>query len=818
MKYVIYVFFFSTVVLSQNYHYGIEEAQTKQTGAPTNLIASSVSESTVELSWNAPSDRATITEYRIYNNDTFLATSIGIVTKYKLLGLLPKTQYKLTVRAVNNSSKISASSNEQQITTSIIYAGVNNQLEEIEYFKAYLLPVAKKATLQQALDTYGAVRLERGNYSGVGIIMRSNQRLYGDPSFTLVPDVTIAAGSTNVYLENLTIIDGNSIILQAGATISGNTFKSIKNGPLVGTGVKFENNLLIDYGGPIRIDCSQSGYIRNNKIIKHQAGTISNLLVMKGNINTPSFGNVHLHTNFLTPHGDTTELDGLQSTTFVGVDAEGWNLNGLGKKAMFYAQNMGDVKLASVGGGNSYSAIRTPAFDITADNVFFLNAFNSTPASIIASKTNLFGINSGGDGEKIIRKSGTNPTGFEVYGNLNFNNLFTYDGIIQQAQIENSSAITSLSSMILGKQFTPWARPNWEILPDPLGANWKLERDGKFDSTTFIQNLIDTEGVANLPEGVFYITSTLKIPLDRKHGIIGKGTGKTVLVGVTDDFPLISLLGGQDDNFLLAYLTLQGGNTGIFSSQDFGTQHISYQKMKFVVFRNQKYGIHLKNIRGFDNNFLDNISFIDCNVGFFQDALTTTSDIDFSSFVDKTMFYKNQFINCKTAVSLITTRADNGNAWVDCKFDRGQTALSIGGQNGPIVANCDFTNFDGKNIISGNNINMHNTFIYNNNVTESTIKCIYSNIEGCNFLDKSKVFSPVLYNPTFQYIINSKIAGDITLPKPGGGYYASSAIYVNSILESNSALSKLLVNVKEGIPTVLINSLPNPYPQFLVTQ
>jgi hypothetical protein len=30
-----------------------------------------------------------------------------------------------------------------------------------------------------------------------------------------------------------------------------------------------------------------------------------------------------LHTNFLTPYGDTSDLDNLQSATFVGIDGEG---------------------------------------------------------------------------------------------------------------------------------------------------------------------------------------------------------------------------------------------------------------------------------------------------------------------------------------------------------------------------------------------------------------------------------------------------------------------------------------------------------------
>lgn len=295
---------------------------------------------------------------------------------------------------------------------------------------------------------------------------------------------------------------------------------------------------------------------------------------------------------------------------------------------------------------------------------------------------------------------------------------------------------------------------------------------------------------------------------------------KTVIVGLTDDFPLISLTGGQDANFILSYLTLQGGSVGIYSSQDYGTQHMSYQNIKFVVFRNQNYGIQLRRIRGFDNNFLDNLGFVGCNIGFFQDPLTPyNNDIDTSSFVDKTMFYKNQYINCTTSVSMLATRADNLDAWVDCKFDGGRTAIALNAQNAPLAANCDFTNFTGVNIISSNIFSIYNSNLYNNKVTSSIINSISNNIEGCQFSDNIPVFSPILFNPLNNQIVNSTITGNVvTVIPPNSGYGLESAIYVNSTFLANPTLSKLLVNVKAGVPTVIINSTPNTYPQLLVTQ
>lgn len=811
MKKLIYFLLFSVAGFSQNYNYALEEAKTKTPDAPTSLIASQVTETTVDLAWTAPTS-TTVKDYVIYNNNVLLATSTGTGLTYKVTGLSPKTAYSLTVRTIDNAGKISADSNIQAITT-LGAAGVNNQLEEIEYFKAYLLPITKKATLQVALDTYGSVRLEQGDYSGVDIVMKSNQRLYGHPSLTKVSNITISAGSSNIHLEDLLPADKN-ITLQAGGIISGLTFKSVKWATLVGTNVMAQNNSFINFGGPIRIDCSQSGYFRNNKIIKHQSGTVSNLLVLKGNSSTPSYGNVHLHTNFLTPHGDTSDLNNLQQSTFVGIDAESWNFTGEGTKAMFYATNMGNLNIADFGGGNGGSPYKTPSFDIDATNAFFFSKTVNGTEGVLSLRTNMFLIKGGGMHN---RKSGT-VTGFDLLGNLDFSNAIKYNGVEQTSTITNTALVSTLSKTILEPKYTPWARPNWETLPDPLGANWKADRVGKPDQTSYIQGLID-RGVAELPEGIFYIKSSLKMPTDSKHGIIGQGTGKTVIVGLTDDFPIISLVGSRDGSFVLARLTIQGGSVGVYASVDNGYLNMAYQNMKFVVFRNQNYGIHLKRTGGFDNNFLENLAFVNCNIGFYQEPTPGNAGEDNSAYVDKTMFYKNHFINCTTSISMLATRADNLNAWVDCKFDGGTTALALGSQNNPIVANCDFSNFTGVNVIKTNAISMYNTNVFNNRVTGSTIVTSYANIEGCRFLDGTKMFSPMLYTSLNNHIVNSVITGDaLANPPANQGYGKESAIFSNSTLSSNPTLSKLLVNVKEGVPTVIINTTPTPYPQLLITQ
>lgn len=694
---------------------------------------------------------------------------------------------------------------------------VTNQQEEMTYFNAHFLPVSQKANIQTALDTYGAVRLDRGDYSGVNVTMRTNNKLFGHPSLlTIVSHINIEAGSSGVVLTDLFPTDKNITFLP-GAPITNCTFKTIKWATLViNANAKVENCSFINYGGTIKINNSVSGYFRNNKIIKHQSGTVSNLLVLKGNSTTPSYGNTFLHSNYLTPHGDTTDIDNLPNLNMVGIDAEGWNLTNDGTKAMFTAKNMGEVKLSDFGGGNHYSAVRTPAFDVDAANFSILGKHVELPTDVLSPRTNMIAINGSGT---YTRSAGT-VTGFDLLGNIGNSKTMLYNGVEQTSTIANSTIVNNLKASLLGTQRTPWPRPTWETLPDPLGPNWKTERVGKTDQKNYIQNLINTNGIAELPEGIFYIGSTLTVPIDRLHGIVGKGTGKTAIVALTDDFPIITLTGGQDDNFYLAYLTLQGGSVGVYSSRDLGRQHMSFQNMKFVVFRNQNYGIQLKRMIGFDNNFIENVAFVDCNIGFFQDPLLPwNNDSDTSSFVDKTMFYKNQFINCGTAVSMMATRADNLNAWVDSKFDGGQVALKLTGNNSPIVANSEFSNYRGEYVIETNAISIYSSKMYNNAITKSTITAINTNIEGSQFLDNSPLFSAVMYNTPENHIANSVITGNVSVVVPAtGAYFPESSTYMNSTLLSNPSLSKILTQVKSGNATVLINQTPTPYPQLLVTQ
>lgn len=81
-------------------------------------------------------------------------------------------------------------------------------------------------------------------------------------------------------------------------------------------------------------------------------------------------------------------------------------------------------------------------------------------------------------------------------------------------------------------------------------------------------------------------------------------------------------------------------------------------------------------------------------------------------------------------------------------------------------------------------------------------------MEGCVINDNMGVFADGGNNNVEAYLLNCNITG--TLGNVDNG------ILSNSIIQSTPALNKLLVNIKSGVPTVLIDGAPDPYPQFLV--
>ncbi|PHN94592.1 hypothetical protein CSC80_04390 [Maribacter sp. 6B07] len=692
------------------------------------------------------------------------------------------------------------SKNDAGIVETEEFTGAQNFEEEDLYFDSYLLPVSRASELQEALNTHISVRLESGDYSGDPIIMTSGQRLFGHPTITKVPNITVQAGSSNVRVQNV----DSYILFNSGGVISNCTFKNIKFTSLECTNCSLEDNTFINLDRcSLNWDSRGSGYFRNNKFIRHWVHASWPQIVMRGNSTTPSYGNVTVWANLLTPGGHSVELENLESYTFLGMDSESWNWNNDSDKAMMYMRNMGEVKLAGLTGG-SHVDYKTPVFDIEAVrlDIFDKQTYsNGGGLNIVREGTDVVSIYNKSESHAMENSSsGFDLNAYDNNNTINFNKVLVSDVITA-----NDKAV--LEDFILGTEYTPWAISAHESIPDILGDSWQEERMNKPDQSDFIQNLIDTNGIAELDEGIYYIGKTLTI-VD-EEGIIGKGTGKTAIVGLTDDFPLVTGEGNSSGvNYILANMTLQGGSVGL-RMHDIGSEYmqVNASVFNFLVFRNQEVGIHLDQFYGFDNNFLDHLNFVNCEIGFYQEVDPSyTSGVTASMmYVDKTVFYKNQFVNCGTAISMRAERGDYLNAWVNCNFDGNKIAADLKHHNGSFFANSNFINHNGDYIIGGSPIGIYSC-IFNENKSKTIFDIREIVIEGSSFLDDLDLFTK---NASIKgFIRNSNIQGNLGRLDNG--------MLINSIIGTKSSLQPLLIDYTNGESTTILDNTANPYPQLMV--
>ncbi|WP_106794594.1 CUB domain-containing protein [Aquimarina sp. Aq78] len=84
--------------------------------APTNLVASNITQTTIDLGWTASNDNVGVTEYDVYQDGVVIATINA--TNRTVTGLTANTSYAFKVRAKDAAGNVSADSNIINTTTS----------------------------------------------------------------------------------------------------------------------------------------------------------------------------------------------------------------------------------------------------------------------------------------------------------------------------------------------------------------------------------------------------------------------------------------------------------------------------------------------------------------------------------------------------------------------------------------------------------------------------------------------------------------------------------------------------------------------------
>jgi hypothetical protein len=684
---------------------------------------------------------------------------------------------------------------------------------------AQYVPVASRASLQTQLNTFKVIRLDaNADYTASGgikqLTISSNEKVYGLPG-TNVPPIVVSAGTQMAVLSHL---QTDTVTFPTSSTSThDNLFVSIQSGA-VATGATLEQNLFVDWNGSLALNDSSSGHFRNNRFIRTLDHSNDNpYLQLEGNMGNASYGNVFLWYNFLTPHGDSTNISGLTDVTFVGVDAESWDYNGAGSNAVITtASNVGTLRFFAANGGDNVHTPSDPAatgyFDIGGGNFLLFNDVATSQHNpkvkletgvVTATMLNVDSQDAG-NGLQVVNR------GTFVYG----------DGSGSVPGSLTTGQQASLRSSIIPGTRTgsPWEAPIYDPVPDPGGPNWNAGLAGKPDSTAMIQRLINaaTNGPAFLPTGTYYISSPLT--MTSSQGLVGAGMGQTLIIAKS----AIDMIVGADHfnspltqaGLTLSDLTLQGGANGIHHEPNGSGGGAQYNLifLSHVTFRNMsKAGIYIDSISAWDNNLIDHVNFINNGTGILQRVSPSWAggDTDGESYLDKNVFYKCQFIGNGIAVNLPAHRINNLNAWVENLFDSNKNgAFQMTDNSSPVIANSDFNNNGGSAVLvnDNNTVNLVGCRFSAGTAGRAMLKGTFST-EGSNFQQPSGGVSTIVSSASTGsadfYNSNSQ---NMPLGTLGYGYFFNDQMYgspnysLGGTVLTNGTTSIVLPGATTGIP------------------
>ncbi|WP_428743046.1 endonuclease [Tenacibaculum sp.] len=135
---------------------GGSSSDTQAPSAPTNLAASNVTQTSVDLTWNASTDNIGVTGYDIYKGTTKVTTVTS--TSYNVTGLTAATNYTFSIKAKDAAGNESAASNTVSITTQPSSGGGNGTATDL-LISEYVEGSSNNKAIEIANFTGGSVDL-----------------------------------------------------------------------------------------------------------------------------------------------------------------------------------------------------------------------------------------------------------------------------------------------------------------------------------------------------------------------------------------------------------------------------------------------------------------------------------------------------------------------------------------------------------------------------------------------------------------------------------------------------------------------------------
>ena len=687
-----------------------------------------------------------------------------------------------------------------------------------------LRPAAdRNLTLQQALDKYGAIRLDNKDYrtlsgSPASITVSGSQKIYGLPN-TSVPGIIVSNASRAV----LSRLRTGSIVFQ-GTTVD-STFENIMYAEVRARNAILERNLFLDFNyGSFEFDNITSGYLRNNRFIRSRFQSSSPQLVMKGDPTgiRASYGNVFIGLNLLTPSGDATLIENQDELTFVGIDAEAWNMHQSNASSALLKVSSGGVLniLGLTGGGG-----RSPIYDISSREVraFATYADSSVPRATFRQGTDRL-VFANSTLSNVDNQSGSTKY-FRVM-NEGSDLVARYNDNIVSTPLSAQSQIDLRSLAMATPRGLGWEIPTYEALrqiPTVSTVNWNTVAD----SALVLQGMIQRGEI--IPAGVYYIKSSLT--LDSNQMLWGSGIDRTIIIAPpsVDMVRSVAHRNGPDwgqARVVIGDVTLEGGRSGLRLDASGAGMYaqITDSVISHVLMRNMaEAGIWADSIYAMDNNFFDHVYIINSNTAVKQTPVAGCNpniEAPGTTYLDKNFFYASQFIGNRVGFDLQSCRSNNSNYVINSLFkDNTTTAVRMFKNTSATFVNSDFIGNGGtltlptiSNTVGNNNSWSNNIIVVGSRFDASRSSAVLGahrmDVEGSVFNKGSNSSARVVAGSASVSFYNNR--SDVAL----GG--VTSGLFMNNTITTGSILSNPVVFMKNGAASVYVSGTSNPYSRFLV--
>jgi hypothetical protein len=267
-------------------------------------------------------------------------------------------------------------------------------------------------------------------------------------------------------------------------------------------------------------------------------------------------------------------------------------------------------------------------------------------------------------------------------------------------------------------------------------------------------------------------------------------------------------------SFVLADVSLIGGRSGIRHDEAGSGRGAQYNHivLSHVTFKDMsEAGIVIDTIYGWDNNLIDNVSFVDCDIGIKQvvPGWYQRDDAAGMTYLDKNVFYRTQFIGGRKALQWMTKRPNNLDVFVDSRFAKAsERAVESANTDSMIFANVEFIGNAGDPVVADNLPTGFVNCRFDAASRATTLLDDHALCEGCTFSAGASAPSSI-GRPGAQLLLLNSRSVNMPLGAQVGG------ILVNSSLPGGAAYSQSVVLVRSGVPQTLVPGTAHPNTQLL---